>query len=213
MPDSVTDSGVWRPLERSIRWLTRRLAIHENVNYGHDFRVGRSVVISSAHKLMIGDWVSVGPRSIIQTSGEIGDFCLIGMGVQIVGRDDHRISEVGSPVSMSTWIGERELESRDSVIIGRDVWVGGGSTILSGVRIGDGAIIGSASVVTKDIPPFAIAVGNPARVVAMRFDEHEHTLMHLRALDALAAARRSQAHESGHRFKSWISRQAASRRT
>lgn len=57
------------------------------------------------------------------------------------------------------------------VIIGNDVWIGFGATIMGGVKIGNGAIIGSRSVVTKDIPPYAIAVGNPARVVKYRFDE------------------------------------------
>ncbi len=57
------------------------------------------------------------------------------------------------------------------VIIGNDVWIGHGATILSGVKIGNGAIVGANSTVTKDIPPYAIAVGSPARVIKYRFDE------------------------------------------
>jgi acetyltransferase-like isoleucine patch superfamily enzyme len=60
--------------------------------------------------------------------------------------------------------------SKGDIKIGNDVWIGNGVTILSGVTIGDGAVIGAKSVVTKSIPPFAIAVGNPARVVRYRFD-------------------------------------------
>ncbi len=52
-----------------------------------------------------------------------------------------------------------------------DVWIGQNVTIMPGVHIGDGAIIGTNSVVAKDIPPYAIAVGNPCRVVRKRFDE------------------------------------------
>lgn len=57
------------------------------------------------------------------------------------------------------------------IIIGNDVWIGRGATILGGVKIGSGAIIGANSTVTKDIPPYAIAAGNPARVIKYRFDQ------------------------------------------
>jgi len=57
------------------------------------------------------------------------------------------------------------------VIIGNDVWIGDGVRILGGVHIGDGAVIGMGAVVTKDVPPYAVVVGNPARVVKYRFDE------------------------------------------
>lgn len=55
--------------------------------------------------------------------------------------------------------------------IGNDVWIGHNAVIMGGVKVGDGAVIGSSSVVTKDIPPYAIAVGNPAKVIKYRFDE------------------------------------------
>jgi acetyltransferase-like isoleucine patch superfamily enzyme len=59
--------------------------------------------------------------------------------------------------------------SRGPILIGNDVWLGVGCTILSGVTIGDGAIIGARAVVSRDVPPYAIAVGNPARIVKYRF--------------------------------------------
>ena len=57
------------------------------------------------------------------------------------------------------------------VTIGNDVWIGKGACILSGVSIGDGAVIGAEAVVTKSVPPYAVVVGNPARIVKFRFDE------------------------------------------
>lgn len=57
------------------------------------------------------------------------------------------------------------------IIIGHDVWIGHGATVLGGVKIGTGAVIGTNAVVAKDIPPYAIAVGNPARVIKYRFDD------------------------------------------
>ena len=59
------------------------------------------------------------------------------------------------------------------MIIGNDVWIGVGAIILSGVKIGSGAIIGAGAVVVKDVPPYAIAAGNPARVVKFRFSQDQ----------------------------------------
>lgn len=58
-------------------------------------------------------------------------------------------------------------------VIGNDVWVGYGVTILNGVNVGDGAIIAAGSVVTKDVPPYSIVGGNPAKVIRLRFSENE----------------------------------------
>ena len=60
---------------------------------------------------------------------------------------------------------------KGDIIIENDVWIGAKSTIMSGVRICNGAVIGGGSVVTKDVPPYAIVAGNPAKVVKMRFSE------------------------------------------
>lgn len=56
------------------------------------------------------------------------------------------------------------------VVIGHDVWLGHNVTVMGGVSIGNGAVIGSGAIVTKDIPPYAIAVGNPAMIIRYRFD-------------------------------------------
>jgi acetyltransferase-like isoleucine patch superfamily enzyme len=61
--------------------------------------------------------------------------------------------------------------ARGDVVIGSDVWIGAGATILSGVRIGDGAVVAARAVVVRDVPPYGIAAGNPAAIVAHRFDE------------------------------------------
>ncbi len=60
--------------------------------------------------------------------------------------------------------------NRYQIIIGNDVWIGRGATIMGGVRIGNGAVIGANAVVTRDVPPYAVAVGSPARIVKYRFE-------------------------------------------
>ncbi len=61
------------------------------------------------------------------------------------------------------------LESRGDTVIGNDVWIGRDAVVMPGVRIGDGAIIGAHAVVAKDVPPYAVVVGNPGRVARIRF--------------------------------------------
>lgn len=60
---------------------------------------------------------------------------------------------------------------RGDTVVGHDVWIGYGSTIMPGVTIGDGAVVATASVVTKDVAPYAIVGGNPAQLIRYRFDE------------------------------------------
>lgn len=169
-----------------MRRLLVRQALGANVTVGAEFRVGRNVVISAPHSLRFGVSVSVGPGTIIQVNGSIGDFTMIGQGVQIVGRHDHATTEVGTPYLFSTYVADREPTSKDSVRLGRDVWVGGGSVIVSGVTIGEGALIGAGSVVTHDIPPYTIAVGNPAEQARRRFLTVDEDRAHHDALLTLA---------------------------
>jgi acetyltransferase-like isoleucine patch superfamily enzyme len=64
-------------------------------------------------------------------------------------------------------------DCKGDIIVENDVWIGAKSTIMSGVKIHNGSIVGSNSVVTKDVPPYSIVVGNPARVVKLRFNEKQ----------------------------------------
>ena len=67
---------------------------------------------------------------------------------------------------------ERLKFSGSQTIIGNDVWIGCNTIVLSGVTIGDGAIIGAGSIVTKDVPPFAVVIGAPAKIVKYRFEKN-----------------------------------------
>ena len=107
-----------------------------------------------------------------------GKFCSIGQGVRIgLGRyptnflSTHpAFYSAGGQTSLqiSTFA---EFSEANPVVLGNDVWVGANSLIMGGISIGDGAIVGAGSIVTRDIPAYAIAVGSPAKVIRYRFDE------------------------------------------
>lgn len=110
----------------------------------------------------------------------IGKFCAIASGTTfIMGPANHRISSVttypfnvfGGAWEENTPDHLSQLPFKGDIVIGNDVWIGRESVIMPGVKIGDGAIIGAYSVVAKDIPPYTVAGGNPAKVIKKRFDD------------------------------------------
>jgi len=111
----------------------------------------------------------------------IGKFCSIAEGVVIHRGANHRIDFVTTYPFWSfpdVWPWARSLSrpdlgpsSKGDVVIGNDVWIGTEATILSGVTVGDGAAIAARAVVTRDVEPYAIVAGNPARLIRKRFDD------------------------------------------
>lgn len=109
---------------------------------------------------------------------EVGAFCSISNQLKLV-FTQHRFDCISTyPFNdlLSSYIGRECLANDDkwskgNIIIGNDVWVGADVTLLSGVTIGDGAVIGAGSVVAKDIPPYAVAVGNPVKIIKYRFND------------------------------------------
>ncbi|WP_347059001.1 DapH/DapD/GlmU-related protein [Blastococcus sp. HT6-30] len=109
----------------------------------------------------------------IEVDGQIGDCVLIANSVGVVGRRDHLATQLGVPITEAMWVGENAALLSDPVAIGSDVWLGYGATILSGVRIGDSAIVGAGAVVSRDVAPNTVVAGNPSRVVGRRFSQAE----------------------------------------
>lgn len=99
---------------------------------------------------------------------------------------------VFNPDTMGAYVDE--VAGYGDTVVGNDVWLGYGATVLPGVTIGDGAIIGAKAVVSRDVPPFAVVAGNPADVRRMRFDaDTVEALLELRwwdwEIDRIEAAR------------------------
>lgn len=121
--------------------------------------------------LIAGAYVFLGANCLIYPKVRIGDYTMLAPDVKIVG-GDHKYDKVGVPMIFSGR--EKQLET----IIGKDVWIGTRSLIMRGVKIGDGAIIAAHSIVTKDVAPYTIVGGSPAKIIKKRFEKDKDIEIH-----------------------------------
>ena len=139
-----------------------RLASDAKFQIGAGCILDYDTTIECSGNLIVGERVIFGHHCTIGCKEriDIGDDCLLAEMISI--RDhDHNFARTDIPI-------RAQGATAAPVVIGRDVWLGAKVTVLKGVTIGDGAIIGANAVVTRDIAPGAIAVGIPARVIKMR---------------------------------------------
>jgi virginiamycin A acetyltransferase len=107
----------------------------------------------------------------------IGKFCMIASDVTFIMNGANHLTEAVSAYPFGIFGGAwadamegRSYPTKGDTVVGNDVWLGYGATIMPGVTIGDGAIIAAKAVVTKDVAPYTIVGGNPAQVIRQRFD-------------------------------------------
>lgn len=128
---------------------------------GHGVIVKSKAYFGDGRSLRVGARAQIGHNSRIDHDVTIGDDVVMGPDVVIM-TVGHAYMDPHTPINQQGGLPRRP------VAIGPDVWIGTRVVILPGVNIGGGAIIGASSVVTSDVPPFAVVAGNPARVVKWR---------------------------------------------
>jgi acetyltransferase-like isoleucine patch superfamily enzyme len=119
------------------------------------------------------------------TTLKIGSFTSVALGVQVFLGGEHRADWVTTFPFSVLWPQANSIHghpgTKGDVVIGNDVWLCTESVILSGVTIGDGAVVGARAVVAKNVPPYAIVAGNPAKIINYRFsDDQIHRLISIR---------------------------------
>jgi acetyltransferase-like isoleucine patch superfamily enzyme len=101
----------------------------------------------------------------------IGNYCSIAPDVKFLLGGDHDHGNISTyPFKAKFRLRVNEAISKGSIIIGDDVWIGANCIILSGIHVGQGAVLAAGSVVTKNVPPYAIVAGNPAKIIRYRFN-------------------------------------------
>lgn len=153
------------------------------VKIGKNLHAGRGVFFWAKHSIVIGTNFYIGKYSFIECDAIIGNNVIIANYVSLIGRYDHHFQQVGTPIRLASQIRDKDYNWKglnQKIIVEDDVWIGVGSILLSGVTIGLGSIIAAGSVVTKDVEPYSIYAGNPARKIRNRFDSDEQLEEHIR---------------------------------
>ncbi len=129
------------------------------------------------HKIVVGKG-TYGELAVYNNDTDsmviIGNYCSIGPGVTFLVGADHRMDHISTYPFKTKILNEKnEAISKGNIVIDDDVWIGYGATILSGVHISQGAVIAAGAVVDKDVPPYSVVGGVPAKVIKYRFDRNE----------------------------------------
>jgi acetyltransferase-like isoleucine patch superfamily enzyme len=159
--------------------------IWRKYSIGSHFHAGLGTRLWARNELKIGNYFYMGHGSLIQADCIIGNYVMFGNNVAVVGKYDHNFQEIGKPIRLASqiressyhWKGERLMTT-----IGNDVWIGYGSIIMSGVNIGNGCIVAAGSIVTKDLEPYWIYAGVPAKKIRKRFETIEDENTHISLL-------------------------------
>lgn len=138
----------------------------------------------------MGDYSYIGRNSRL-VYADVGKFCSISGDVKI-GMGSHTLDKLStSPIFTEkrngtghSWVQTDMLDPFRRVKVGNDVWIGTGVMVMGGVTIGDGAVIGAGAIVTKDVPPYAVVGGVPAKIIRYRFsEEHIEALLKMKWWD------------------------------
>ena len=162
LPPATSNSLISRLSKKSRALVCKQIfhSIGQNVNIEHGAYFGSGRLVD------IGDNSGIGVDCHVPPNIQIGKDVMMGPEVLIF-RRNHRFDNVDIPMRLQGY------EEAPPVVIEDDVWLGARVIVLPGIRIGNGAVIGAGAIITKDVPPFAVCAGNPARVVRFRTDTKE----------------------------------------
>ena len=141
---------------------------------GKGVRIHRHCSFVGIENVRVGDYVFLGENTRIlstRASAIIGSHVMFGPNVTIV-TGDHRTDVIGKYMT-DLKDSDKRPEDDEEVVIEDDVWIGNGAIILKSVKIGRGAVIAAGAVVTKDVEPYSIVGGVPAKAIGTRFDEEQ----------------------------------------
>lgn len=147
--------------------LIRKGAMVYHSSLGQKSQVAPNAFVSNS---VLGDFTSVG-RNTTVIHAELGRFCSVSWNCTI-GATSHRYDHLSThafPYVKEFGFAASSKRINEKTIVGNDVWIGAGAIIMPGISIGDGAVIGAGSVVTKNVLPFEIVVGVPAKKINTRF--------------------------------------------
>lgn len=146
------------------RQLERWAVLEEGVH------VARGTCISTP--TTIGAYTRIHGRALIKGGGQVtfGRYCAVGDGVRVISAN-HHMTRANLQVALALRCGFDDMEAIQPVTIGHNVWIGDSVTILAGVTVGDGAVLAAGAVVNRDVAPFSIVGGIPARRIGARFSD------------------------------------------
>ena len=161
-----------KQLLRRVYRETRMFILRNVYGFRNFHKTVYSCTKSSISKdLIAGPFVFIGPQCEIYPNVELGSYTMLASEVKIIGAD-HKFDIPGLPMIFSG----REVLKKTR--IGKDVWIGTRSIIMTGIEIGDGAIVATNSVVTKNVEPYTIVGGSPAKFIKQRFKDPEEITKH-----------------------------------
>ncbi|MBX4860420.1 acyltransferase [Rhizobium bangladeshense] len=154
----------------TVRWLALRSIRRGTVEIGERCIINCNISFDHpGGRITIGDRCYIGASHLVCHSAiAIGNDVIISWGVTIVDHDSHSLDWELRKNDVTDWsLGNKDWTgvSIRPVVIRNQVWIGFGASILKGVTVGDGAVIGANAVVTRDVPPYAVVAGNPARII------------------------------------------------